>query len=322
MRLAVIVAVVAIATVTRASSGMPPSQQFGLTDTGSNFISSHTDMLEGLPTLQEKFAKDFVQGKFPAFDKDKVVKSEERLKENPYSDAVGEKNYDFKMKGEAESKQWWEGKKDEEITGRFHMTPDEFRKASDALLKWMDDRMGDLDALYDQTILIGRMTGVPVDRILDKEVSPALSKWVEIAQEKAGNPFDGSMPRSEDGHVFPNRVKNVINQFRVQLLQARAQVRGHKSVDLTKLAELVQAEMRKSSYQPVVKDDGVDNSYAIPGADTANQGFVFSPGSPMSTIGIHGEAMKIMDDTVAPPDVVDDDDGGIVDVLDMTRGVF
>eukprot|EP00299_Pterocystis_sp_00344_P002714 c13059_g1_i1.p1 GENE.c13059_g1_i1~~c13059_g1_i1.p1 ORF type:complete len:312 (-),score=92.71 c13059_g1_i1:90-998(-) len=283
-----------------------------------------TPDLNGAPNLQERFAKDFVEGKFPVFNKESVAQATERLVKNPYSDSVQQ---DDQKKDEVPTKEktvnrWWENKSDQEIAARFHMTPEQFRKASDMLLKWMDDRMSDLDSLYDQTVAIGKMAGVPVDHIINKEVSPGLAKWVQISQQKAGNPFEKSQ-REPDGHIFPNHVKKLITDFRYELAESRSHVNGQGGVDLKKLADLAQQMVEKSnSGRSAQDDDAIDRSFSVPGADEADKGFVFSPGAPTATLGLEGEAMRIMDDSVAPPDVNDGDENELVDVLDSTRGVF
>ncbi len=139
---------------------------------------THADILEGtgMPDLQAKFAKDFSEGKFPSFSKDNLEKAKDRLDKNPFGESENENLTPLPdAQTDSNNPQWWDGKNDEQIAARLHvsvifglisthlsllqMTPSEFRKASDKLLKWMDDRMSDLDALYEQTLMVGRVTG-------------------------------------------------------------------------------------------------------------------------------------------------------------------
>eukprot|EP00301_Raphidiophrys_heterophryoidea_P004236 c11855_g1_i2.p1 GENE.c11855_g1_i2~~c11855_g1_i2.p1 ORF type:complete len:293 (+),score=85.09 c11855_g1_i2:39-917(+) len=144
-----------------------------------------------------------------ALDPDKLKQAEDRLKNNPFAEQDDNSTLAGANSQQTEDK-WWEDKSDKDIAAKYHMTPKQFRKATDFLLKWMDDRMVDLDNLYEQTLAFGKISGIPVDRILNEQMNPVLVKWAKTAHQSAGNPFAKPPDRSKnDGHVFPNPIKQV-----------------------------------------------------------------------------------------------------------------
>eukprot|EP00300_Choanocystis_sp_HF-7_P014486 c18705_g1_i1.p1 GENE.c18705_g1_i1~~c18705_g1_i1.p1 ORF type:complete len:214 (-),score=57.41 c18705_g1_i1:393-1034(-) len=212
------------------------------------------------------------------------------------------------------------------------MTPEEFRKASDAILSWMDDRMNDLDMLYHHTVAIGKMTGVPVDRILDDKVNPTVSKWVVFAQNAVGNPFDPAHQASPDGHVFANPVKQMILDFRKQLGEAKGLLGpnaatkpananpAEPTVDLRKLVDLSKAFMMQLGQPKVLSE-------IPPATATVEPGNVHVLDTPENTIDVAGNAVRLMDETEGINNRVDVPDAeGFgdfdLDALDSTRGVL
>ena len=180
-------------------------------------------MLRQALEMQKTFKDSFMKGKFPKF-KEKNHENEDaklRLEENPY-DLIKLRNQGNKhdeksagsndgmpdqADGDEEIVRWWEGRNDEDIAGKFHMTSNQFRKAADLMLQWIDDRLTDLDDLYEKTLEVGRVTGVPVDHIINEQLHPKVVEFVKISQKSAGNPFASDGMTGDDGHRFSNPIK-------------------------------------------------------------------------------------------------------------------